>query len=174
MYGPSQANAALTGAIVSVYNAGQSLGGPSAGFLADRFSRKYTISFAALISIVGAALQASVTHVGMMIAGRLVAGVACGQLLAVVPVYIAEVAPPKHRGFLVGLQGMMVAVGFGLANWVGYAGSFASGSATWRIPLAMQIPIPIVLMVAVLFVPFSPRWRALPTTPTTQARIPNR
>lgn len=53
----------------------------------------------------------------------------------------------------------MVAIGFALANWVGYAGSFASGSATWRIPLAMQIPVPILLMIAVVFVPFSPRWR---------------
>ncbi|KAJ3540956.1 hypothetical protein NM208_g4816 [Fusarium decemcellulare] len=53
---------------------------------------------------------------------------------------------------------MMVAVGFGLANWVGYAGAFASGSATWRIPLAMQIPFPALLTVAVLFVPYSPRW----------------
>jgi MFS family permease len=95
----------------------------------------------------------------MMIAGRLVAGIACGQLLAVIPVYIAEVALPKHRGFLVGLQGLMSAIGFGLANWVGYGGAFASGDAQWRIPLAMQIPVPIILMIAVLFVPFSPRWR---------------
>ncbi|KAJ4168766.1 hypothetical protein NW754_010694 [Fusarium falciforme] len=158
MYGPSQANPSLTGAIVSLYNVGQSLGGLSVGYLADRFSRKYTISLAALISIIGAALQTGATHVGMMIAGRLVAGVACGQMLAVVPIYIAEVAPAENRGFLVGLQGMMVAIGFGLANWVGYAGSFAAGSATWRVPLAMQIPIPLILMVAVLFVPFSPRW----------------
>ena len=110
-------------------------------------------------AIVGAVLQAGAVHVGMMIAGRLVAGVACGQMLAVVPIYIAEVAPPSQRGFLVGLQGLMVAIGFALANWVGYAGSFASASATRRIPLAMQIPVPIILMVAVIFVPFSPRWR---------------
>lgn len=108
--------------------------------------------------MVGAALQAGSAQVGMMIAGRFVGGVACGQLLAVVPIYIAEVAPPAQRGYLVGLQGLMVAIGFALANWVGYAGSFASGQATWRVPLAMQIPIPIVLVVAAIFIPFSPRW----------------
>ena len=49
MYGPSQVNAPLTGAIVSLYNVGQALGGPMVGYLADKYSRKYTISLAALI-----------------------------------------------------------------------------------------------------------------------------
>ncbi|ETN41464.1 uncharacterized protein HMPREF1541_03400 [Cyphellophora europaea CBS 101466] len=158
MYGPSQVNAPLTGAIVSLYNVGQALGGPMVGYLADKYSRKYTISLAALISVVGAVLQAAAMHVGMMISGRFLAGVACGQLLAVVPAYIAEISPPGQRGFLVGLQGMMVAIGFALANWVGYSGSFAAGSASWRIPLAMQIPIPLLLMGLVFLIPFTPRW----------------
>lgn len=96
-----------------------------------------------------------------MIPGRLIAGVGCGQILSVVPIYLAEVSPPTHRGFLVGLQGMMIAIGFGLANWVGYAGAYASGDAKWRIPLAMQLPVPIILCVMIFFVPFSPRWLVL-------------
>ncbi|VTT58076.1 unnamed protein product [Fusarium fujikuroi] len=158
MYGPSQASTSLAGAIVSCYNAGQAIGAPTVGYLADRFSRKYTIAFASLLAILGAALQAGAVHVGMMIAGRLIAGLACGQFLAVVPVYIAEVAKPSQRGFLVGLQGLMTAVGFCIANWAGYGGAFAVGDAQWRIPLAMQIPVPFFLMFAVFFVPFSPRW----------------
>ncbi|KAF5594922.1 sugar transporter [Fusarium pseudocircinatum] len=142
MYGPSQASTSLAGAIVSCYNAGQAIGAPTVGYLADRFSRKYTIAFASLLAILGAALQAGAVHVGMMIAGRLIAGLACGQFLAVVPVYIAEVAKPSQRGFLVGLQG----------------GAFAVGDAQWRIPLAMQIPVPFILLFAVFLVPFSPRW----------------
>lgn len=95
---------------------------------------------------------------GMMIAGRFIGGIACGQLLVVVPIYIAEVAPPTQRGYFVGLQGLMVAIVFAIANWVGYTGSFASGQVTWRVPLAIQIPIPILLIVSVIFVPFSPCW----------------
>lgn len=97
----------------------------------------------------------------MMIAGRFIAGVGCGQILSVVPIYLAEVAPPRHRGFLVGLQGMLIAVGFGVANWVGYAGAFARGDGQWRIPLAMQLPVPVILCVMIFFVPFSPRWLVL-------------
>lgn len=94
----------------------------------------------------------------MMIAGRLVAGTGCGQILSIVPIYLAEVSLPKTRGFLVGLQGMMIAIGFALANWVGYAGSYGRGDVPWRVPLAMQIPIPILLMIGIFFIPYSPRW----------------
>ena len=171
-------NTSYSGAIVSVYNAGQAIGGLTTGWLADRVSRKYTIFTASLLTIVGAVLQCAAANVGMLIAGRLIAGIGCGQLLSVVPIYLAEAAPPARRGFLVGTQGMMIAVGFGLANWVGYAGTFASGHAQWRwvqssvvvlvhiltsfsIPLAMQLPLPIVLCVLVFFIPFSPRWLVL-------------
>jgi sugar porter (SP) family MFS transporter len=107
----------------------------------------------------------------MMIAGRFVAGVGCGQILSVVPIYLAEVAPPRHRGFLVGLQGMLIAVGFGVANWVGFAGAYASGDGQWRIPLAMQLPVPIVLSVMIFFVPFSPRWLVLKDRHDEAARV---
>lgn len=39
-----------SGAIVSLYNAGQAIGGLSAGYLGERLSRKYTIWVAALLS----------------------------------------------------------------------------------------------------------------------------
>ncbi|CAH0002217.1 unnamed protein product [Clonostachys byssicola] len=157
-YGPTLVNTSLSGAIVSVYNAGQAIGGLTSGFLADKFSRKYAMSAMAFLSIVGAVLQTASVHVAMMIVGRLLAGIGCGSLLSVVPVYLAEASQPDSRGFLVGLHGMMIAIGFGLANWVGYGGSYASSHAQWRIPLAMQIPIPILMMIGCIYIPFSPRW----------------
>jgi MFS family permease len=87
----------------------------------------YSIKLTRRVATFGAALQAGSVNVGMMIAGRFFAGLGCGMLLTVVPVYIAEVSPPKQRGTIVGLQGMMIAIGFFLANWVGYGGDFASG-----------------------------------------------
>lgn len=98
----------------------------------------------------------------MMIAGRAIAGFACGEILSVVPVYISEISPPKQRGFVVGLQGMAIACGFAIANWIGYGGSYASGNAQWRITLSMQIPAAVSLAIGILFVPFSPRWCRFP------------
>ncbi|GAB7358335.1 hypothetical protein MBLNU230_g2407t1 [Neophaeotheca triangularis] len=158
MYGPSREDVQLSGAIVSVYNAGQAVGGLTVGYLADKFSRRWTMELSLFLNIVAGILQCAAVNPGMLIVGRLVGGISSGQLLSLVPMYLAEVAPPSTRGFLVGMQGMMIAIGFGVANWIGYAGSFASGDVQWRVPLGMQIPIPVLMAGLLFFVPFSPRW----------------
>lgn len=106
-----------------------------------------------------------------MIAGRSIAGSGCGQLLTVVPIYLAETAPPDRRGFLVGFQGLMISVGLALANWVGYAGSFAKGDAQWQIPLAAQNAIPVLLCALLPFIPFSPRWLVLKDRPEEARKV---
>ncbi|KAL4939199.1 hypothetical protein BDV06DRAFT_214471 [Aspergillus oleicola] len=158
MLGPTGVDAQLTGAIVSLYNVGQAIGTFGAGYSANKFSRRWTICGSGVIAIVGAVLQCAAVNAGMMIAGRFFAGAGCGIILSVVPVYIAEVSPPAKRGFIVGLQGFMISIGFFAANWVGYGGAFAQGDAQWRIPLAVQIPAPLALAVGCCFVPYSPRW----------------
>ncbi|KAF7592747.1 hypothetical protein BBP40_012505 [Aspergillus hancockii] len=158
MFGPSGTNAGLQGAIVSLYNVGQALGTFAAGYSANKFSRRWTICGSAIIAIIGAILQTAAVKAGIMIAGRLFAGIGCGMLLTVVPIYIAEASPPKQRGFIVGLQGFMIAIGFCIANWIGYGGAYAKGNAQWRIPLAMQIPGPLALTLGCCFIPYSPRW----------------
>lgn len=94
-----------------------------------------------------------------MIAGRSGGGYASGILLSVVPIYIAEISLPKQRGVIVGLQGMAIATGSAIANWIGYGSSFAAGDAQWLIALALQAPGLVSLTVGVFFVPFTPIWR---------------
>ncbi|TKX19973.1 high-affinity glucose transporter-4 [Elsinoe australis] len=158
MFGPARANASLTGAIVSTYNAGQAVGALSTGWLADKFSRRWTIFLSGVLAILGAALQAGAVNVEMLIVGRTIAGIGCGMILSAVPIYLAEITPPKQRGFVVGLQGVAISLGFMAANWIGYGGAFAVGDVQWRVPLAMQIPGPILLVIGCFFIPYSPRW----------------
>jgi hypothetical protein len=54
--------------------------------------------------------------------------------------------------------GMMISIGFFIANWIGYGGDFATGDAQWRIPLAMQIPGAVALALGCFFIPYSLRW----------------
>lgn len=78
----------------------------------DRFGRKMTIQIGALICMVGAILQAAAVNLGMMLAGRIMAGWAVGLLSMSVPVYQSECAHPKIRGMIVGMAQQMIGVGF--------------------------------------------------------------
>ena len=51
-----------------------------------------------------------------MIACRIIQGCGLGALLALVPIYLAEVAPPRSRGLLTGLT--VLSFGFGFVAWV--------------------------------------------------------
>ncbi|KAI9172715.1 High-affinity glucose transporter [Paramyrothecium foliicola] len=158
MFPPDGKDTVLTGAVVSVYNAGQAAGTFVGGWAADKLSRRRAISLACTIAIVGIVLQTAAVNIGMFITGRLLTGISSGMILPVVPVYIAELSKPKSRGIVVGFQGMGIAIGFCLANWIGYGGIYASGNAQWRIPLAMQFPCAVFLLVGSFFIPESPRW----------------
>ena len=159
MYGSLQPSPSLTGAIVSTYYAGNCIGSFGSGALMDKWGRKSLVFLSTLFAIIGTAIQTGSVNVGMMIAGRTIAGLATGALLTIVPIYIAELSPPDNRAVLVALKGLLTAIGYLVANWIGYAGSYAVGDAQWRIPLAMQIPPALLLLFLTIFLPNSPRWR---------------
>lgn len=120
MFGIGKKNNPLLGAIVSTYSAGNVLGGVGSGFINNKFGRRFAMTVASVLAILGATIQAASNGPGMMIAGRTIAGLATGVLLSTMPIYISEISPPERRGMLVGVQGMIDAIGFWLANWVGY------------------------------------------------------
>ncbi|OLL22601.1 High-affinity glucose transporter [Neolecta irregularis DAH-3] len=147
------------GGIVSVFAAGAFFGAAMAGWLADRYGRVRTIFIGAVICTNGCALQASGQNFVMILFGRLIAGFSIGQLSMIVPMYQAEISPPKHRGFLSGLQQQMIGLGFIASNWVGYGSAHVKGSAfQWRFPLAVQCCFSIMLIVFTFFLPESPRY----------------
>lgn len=143
-----------------MYYGGKAVGAFISGFGLARFGRRSTLTISPCFAVAGAAIQAGSVHIAMMIIGRLIAGLATGALVAAVPVYIAEISVPERRAFYVGRQGMMLAIGFMAANWVSYGGSFSPyGAVQWRLPLALQIPMALVLMLLSFVLPESPRWR---------------
>lgn len=75
------------------------------------------------------------------------------------PLYQSEIAPPRIRGLLVGMHGIMICVGYCLASWVGLGFYFVNASgAQWRMPLAIQCLYPLILASGIMFLPESPRW----------------
>ena len=94
----------------------------------------------------------------MFLVGRILAGFAIGLVYAVSSIYNAEIAPPKIRGIVVGLQTQLISIGYASSNWIGVFGSFAKGNAAWRIPLGLQCLPAVILIIGLFWLPESPRW----------------
>ncbi|KAI9295089.1 sugar transporter [Neoconidiobolus thromboides FSU 785] len=151
-------NSLVQGAIVSTLIAGAFVGSLVSGILADRMGRKYTILLASVIFILGAGLQSGAMNLGMLYAGRFVAGFSIGQLSMVVPLYQSEISSPDIRGRLISLQQFAITVGIAASFWVDYLCQGFYDDLAWRLPLGLQAAPAVILAVGTIFLPFSPRW----------------
>ncbi|KAF7516057.1 hypothetical protein G7054_g14307 [Neopestalotiopsis clavispora] len=147
-----------TGGIVSAFQGGAILGCLCTTAIGDSLGRRQLILLASVLSVLGSALQGGAANLGMLIAGRLLAGIAVGQLSSTVPIYCAEIAPPSIRGMLSGLLQWMLSWGFFAAQWIGYGCTHSTSSFQWRFPLSFQVVPAFILASGIMFLPESPRW----------------
>jgi len=124
------------------------------GLLQDGLGRRITLILATTLYLGSVAIEHWALGYGMLVAGRVVTGVAIGTLSSTVPMYIAELSPPHLRGTLVTLNQVCICVGVLL----GY-GMDKALSPSWRWELASGTPIALATLLAFIFVtPYSPRW----------------
>jgi MFS transporter, SP family, arabinose:H+ symporter len=95
----------------------------------------------------------------MLVLFRVIGGLAIGGSSVLGPMYIAEIAPAKWRGRLVGLFQFNVVFGILTAYFSNYiVGMFGLGGAEWRWKLGVAA-IPAAAFLVMLFsIPRSPRW----------------
>ncbi|CAF9936030.1 hypothetical protein IMSHALPRED_010435 [Imshaugia aleurites] len=156
--GLSRTNTIL-GAMNGLFFAGGALGSLSIAYTASVFGRLRTIQIACLVCILGAALMAGAANVAMYLASRFIMGWGVGQMVCGVPLYQAELSPPKHRGFHVGLHGVALGLGYALTGFVGFGCYFDSTSTfQWRFPFAVQLIPTLILLSGSWKLPESPRW----------------
>lgn len=146
------------GGIVSAFTGGAILGALSISFLADKLGRKLTVFIGSVVSILGCALQGGAVNIPMIIAGRLIAGMAVGLLSAIVPMYSSELATSEDRGKLSGLLQFMLSWGFFVAQWLGYGCFQIDSPFQWRFPLSFQVIPGLIMAAGIWFMPESPRW----------------
>ena len=111
-----------------------------------------------IIFLAGAVLMGFAKTSSQLIVGRSVVGIAIGVASIVVPVYIAEVSPKNIRAMLVVLFSLQIGVGLVLAFVGGFA--FTVTSMGWRLILAAPAVPAVLQLLAMTFLPESPRWLA--------------
>ncbi|KAL2671657.1 sugar transporter [Phyllosticta citricarpa] len=154
----------LQGWMVSVLTLGAMLGAFVNGPTADKVSRRWSLLFANIVFLVGSIIQAAAQTTAEIFVGRFIAGVSIGMLSMGVPLYLGELAPPNIRGSLVALQQLAITIGIMVAFWLDYGTQHIGGTGegqhaiAWRLPLALQCFPSLVMVVAIFFLPYSPRW----------------
>jgi sugar porter (SP) family MFS transporter len=149
------------GVTVSSALAGTILGSMLAGIPGEAYGRRDSLRILAvlyLISAVGCAIARNWTA---LVVFRVIGGLAIGGSSVLGPMYIAEIAPAKYRGRLVGLFQFNVVFGILLAYFSNYLiGTLGLGAAEWRWKLGIAA-VPAAIFLLMLFgIPRSPRWLA--------------
>ncbi|KAK4497001.1 hypothetical protein PRZ48_011450 [Zasmidium cellare] len=148
------------GLLTAMIELGALLGALNQGWIADKYSRKYSIVMAVVVFTVGSALQTAAMDYAMLVVARFIGGLGIGMLSMVAPLFISEISPPEIRGTLLVLEELSIVTGIVIAFWITYGTYYMSGEWAWRLPFLIQIFPGLVLGVGILFLPFSPRWLA--------------
>ncbi len=143
------------GVVVSSLLIGAMAGAIGCGPLADRFGRRLSITGAATIFAIGAVLAASAPNVGTLITARVILGIAVGAASVLVPLFIAEAAPPATRGKLVSFNQLMITIGILVAYLTNAAFAYDGG---WRWMFGLALIPSAALGIGMLFLPETPRW----------------
>lgn len=143
------------------------------GPLADKLGRKPVLMIAALLFLISAVLSAFAPNFITLILARMIGGLGVGAALIIAPMYIAEIAPAHLRGRLVSFNQLNIVIGITVAFFSNYlilqwsqeqqawqqALQFAEHN--WRWMLGVEAIPAVLYLVALLFVPESPRWLLL-------------
>ncbi|KLU81672.1 high affinity glucose transporter [Magnaporthiopsis poae ATCC 64411] len=151
-------SSAEVGTMVAILEIGAFISSLCVGRVGDIIGRRKTILYGSMIFFVGGALQTLATDMGMMMAGRFIAGLGVGMLSTIVPVYQSEISPPHNRGKLACIEFTGNIVGYAASVWVDYFCGFIESHMSWRLPLLMQCIMGALLGLGSLIIVESPRW----------------
>ncbi|KAF2728604.1 general substrate transporter [Polyplosphaeria fusca] len=157
--------AELLSNITSMVQMGSILGALVAFFLTDKIGRLWATRMLCVIWVLGITIflssAATAGNVGMVYAGRFIAGVGIGQTTVVAPTYLAETAPRAIRGLCVCAFAGAVYVGIMLAYFASWGASIHISSSTdtqWLVPNSMHLMFAGIIFTLSFFSRESPRW----------------
>lgn len=129
-----------------------------AGPLSDRIGRKKTLLLTALVFLVSSLGCALTSDYTVFIVNRIIAGLAVGSASMLAPMYIAEVAPARHRGKLVSLNIFSIFLGQFAAFFSNFLLRDFDGVDNWRWMIGIQAVPSGILFLLIFLIPESPRW----------------
>jgi MFS transporter, putative metabolite transport protein len=133
------------------------IGSPLGGWASDKFGRKPLFMIDIGLFCVASAAQFFVDSPAQLFWVRLAMGIAIGAEYSVGWPLMSEFAPARLRGRLLGLTIIAWYAGFMVAFFIGYVLSTTT-DLNWRVILGTSTILAVILFVARLGLPESPRW----------------
>ncbi|WYZ35161.1 hypothetical protein EsH8_I_001437 [Colletotrichum jinshuiense] len=135
-----------------------------APYVADGLGRKKGTAIGCITVVFGALLQSFPVGSGskrdaMYLIGRFIMGAGSNIANATCPLLITEVAHPQHRGKVTTLYNTLWYLGSIIAAWTCF-GTLVNqtGNIQWTLPTGLQCMMPGIQLMALWFLPESPRW----------------
>ncbi|KAM5342291.1 hypothetical protein ACJ41O_013257 [Fusarium nematophilum] len=161
-YFPETYGDTMQGLVTSIYEIGCLMGAMFILWVGDLLGRRRAMILGGVIMILGVIIQISAikgySQLAQLIVGRVVTGVGNGINTSTIPTYQAECSKTTNRGLLICIEGGVIAFGTLIAYWIDYGASYGSADLVWRFPIAFQVVFGLVLCIAMIWLPESPRW----------------
>lgn len=143
-----------------LFFAGGVLGVATISWMADHWGRLWALRVSGAVCLVASACLAGSVGIGMFIAFRTLSGAGVFMLVGGIPMWISETAPPSVRGLLGDFHSIGILFGYALASYVGYAFYHLppTNDMAWRGPFIVGCGPLAFHLVAMFFLPESPRW----------------
>jgi sugar porter (SP) family MFS transporter len=147
------------GLTVAMALIGTIIGAMSAGIPGQRWGARETLRVLAIFYVLSALGCAFAANWPMLLIARFIGGLGIGGSSVLGPVYIAELAPARWRGRLVGLFQINIVLGILLAYFSNYViGTFGLGVNEWRWQFGVAAAPAILFLVMLFGIPPSSRW----------------
>src|SRR5215217_4948668 len=162
--GPMQAELGLSdlqlGVVISSLVFAAAIGALIGGKISDAIGRRTTIIVLAVLFFLGVLIVVFSPGFGLLVAGRIILGLAVGGASTVVPVYLAELAPFEIRGSITGRNELAIVAGQFAAFVVNYIlfATLGHVEGVWRIMFGVCALPAVALFIGMLRMPESPRW----------------
>lgn len=132
-------------------------------YLNDYLGRRLSLMITGIVSIVGVLIEVTSSIGGkarfdQFVAGKVIASIAMGLAVNIVPIYLSETATGAARGFAVSIYQNIQILGVILAAGVVYASAQGNTPAAYLIPMGLQFVAPAIMVLLCPFLPESPRW----------------
>ncbi|MEU5685031.1 MFS transporter [Streptomyces venezuelae] len=143
------------GAVISSLLLGAAAGALWSGTPADRWGRRKTLIVIAATFTLGLLLATLAAGFWTLVAARVILGLAVGSASSLVPLYLAEVAPPRLRGRLITVNQILLTAGILVSYLINL---WFADDANWRAMFGAGLLPSVLMLVGLFFVPESPVW----------------